>query len=100
MLGAPAYGSVPEHTWGVAQSWFLPDYENWTNVQFDAARAAAPHFVMDNAKEADYNSTINSWIEQRTFVTGAPRLVQQAYPALAKNMTAALVCQHASNGLT
>ena len=22
----------------VAQSWFLPDPENWTNVQFDAAR--------------------------------------------------------------
>jgi hypothetical protein len=20
---------VPEHTWGVAQSWFLPDYANW-----------------------------------------------------------------------
>ena len=30
---------VPEHTWGVAQTWFLPDYENWTNVQFDSARA-------------------------------------------------------------
>ena len=81
---------VPEHTWGVAQSWFLPDPENWTNVQFDAARAAAPHFVDDNAKYADYNSTVNSWIEQRTFVTDAPRLVQQAYPALAKSMTTAL----------
>ena len=23
---------------GVAQSWFLPDYENYTNAQFDAAR--------------------------------------------------------------
>ena len=29
---------VPEHTWGVAQGWFLPDYVNYTNVQFDRAR--------------------------------------------------------------
>jgi hypothetical protein len=82
---------VPEHTWGVAQSWFLSDNANWTNPQFAAARAAAPPFVRDNANYADYNSTVNSWIEQRTFVTDAPRLVQQTYPALAKNMTTALV---------
>ena len=64
---------VPEHTWGVAQGWFLPDYENYTNPQFDKARAqAADGFVKDNAHHADYNSTVNSWIEQRTFVTQAP----------------------------
>ena len=72
-------------------SWFLPDNANWTNAQFEAARAAAPQFVADNANYADYNSTVNSWIEQRTFVTDAPRLVQHTYPALAKNMTSALV---------
>ena len=40
---------VPEHTWGVAQSWFLPDYVNWTNAQFDRARAQQPlGFIADN----------------------------------------------------
>jgi hypothetical protein len=56
---------VPEHTWGVSQAWFLPDNENWTNVQFDAARAQQQlGFVRDNARHADYNSTVGSWIEQ------------------------------------
>ena len=55
---------------------FLPDYENYTNAQFDKARAQQPNgFVADNRKHADYNSTVNSWIEQRAFVT-------QARPAL------------------
>ena len=48
---------VPEHTWGVAQSWFLPDYVNWTNAQFDKARAQQPlGFVADNTHHADCTS--------------------------------------------
>ena len=82
---------VPEHTWGVAQSWFLPDYQNWTNAQFDAARAQQQYgFVADNTHHADYNTTVNSWVEQRTFVTQAPALLRTAYPALATNLTSAL----------
>ena len=82
---------VPEHTWGVAQGWFLPDYENYTNPQFDRARAQqADGFVKDNTNHADYNSTVNSWIEQRTFVTQAPPLLAAEYPAVAASLTAAL----------
>jgi hypothetical protein len=82
---------VPEHTWGVAQGWFLPDNVNWTNVQFDAARAQQPlGFVSNNAQHADYNSTVGSWIEQRTFVTGAPALLATEYPELASNISTAL----------
>eukprot|EP01079_Euglenida_sp_SAG-EU17-18_P006387 gene6387-1139_t len=82
---------VPEHTWGVAQAWFLPDYTNWTNAQFDLARAQQPlGFVRNNTVHADYNTTVNSWLEQRLFVSEAPRLLQSKYPALATNMSAAL----------
>ena len=82
---------VPEHTWGVAQGWFLPDYENYTNAAFDRARAAARFgFVANNKKNADYNTTVNSWVEQRTYVTAAPALLQESYPDLASNLSAAL----------
>lgn len=82
---------VPEHTWGVAQSWFLPDYVNWTNAQFDRARAQQSlGFIADNTHHADYNSTVNSWVEQRLFVTQAPALLEDTYPTLAANLTSAL----------
>ena len=62
-----------------------------TNTQFDAARAGqALGFVADNTHHADYNTTVNSWVEQRTFVTQAPALLRRAYPALAANLTSAL----------
>ena len=83
---------VPEHTWGVAQSWFLPDYENYTNVQFDAARAQQKDgFVLNNTLHADYNSTVNSWLEQRTFVTDAPQRFAKSgkHGALAASLDAA-----------
>ena len=25
-------------TWGLAQSWFIPDYTNWSNVDFERAK--------------------------------------------------------------
>eukprot|EP01050_Picozoa_sp_SAG11_P025994 SAG11_NODE_6067_length_1395_cov_1.146605_1_plen_382_part_10 len=82
---------VPEHTAGVAHVWFLPDNENYTNAQFDRARAQQPlGFVSDNRQHADYNTTVNSWLEQRTFVTQAPALLEAEFPELAANITAAL----------
>ena len=87
---------VPEHTAGVAHMWFLPDNENYTNPQFDRARAQQPlGFVADNRKHADYNTTVNSWIEQRAFVTQAPLLLKDEYPGLAANITEALVALRA-----
>jgi len=82
---------VPEHTAGVAHVWFLMDNENYTNVQFDRARAQQPlGFILDNRNQADYNTTVNSWIEQRSFVTQAPALLQDEYPDLAFNITSSL----------
>ena len=40
----------------------------------------AGRFVADNTHHADYNSTVNSWVEQRTFVTQAPALLAKAHP--------------------
>ena len=31
--------------------------------------------MRDNAFHADYNTTTNSWIEQRTYITNAPALL-------------------------
>ena len=39
------------------------------------------------------NTTVNSWIEQRAFVTQAPLLLEAEFPELAANITAALVRQ-------
>jgi hypothetical protein len=35
----PLVNTPLQHTWGVAQAWFLPDYTNYSNAQFDLARA-------------------------------------------------------------
>jgi hypothetical protein len=83
---------VPEHTWGVAGQIFMPDYENYTNAQFDAARAAQQPTGFCNttsSAEADYNTTVNSWLEQRLYVTDAPKLLATAHPALATSLESA-----------
>ena len=68
---------MPEHTWGIAQGWFLPDYVNWTNPKFDKAVGQAPLGpVSNNTLHADYNTTIESWIEQRSYVTHAPIVIR------------------------
>ena len=46
---------VPEHTWGEDTTWYLHDYDNWTNPQINAA------MMQDN-----YNMTVESWREQRS----------------------------------
>ena len=83
---------VPEHTWGVAMQIFLPDYTNWTNSQFEAARAGQQHTGFLNttsAAEADYNTTVNSWLEQRLFVTNAVKQIATEHRTLADSLTAA-----------
>ena len=81
---------VPEHTWGVASQVFLNDYENWTNAQFDKARVSVPSFYNGSAKRGDYNTTVESWREQRTFITNAPRTLVSEQPELAMALSAAL----------
>jgi len=79
---------VPEHTWGVAMAWFLPDFMNYSNVDFDTVLNSRRHFVKDNRKTADYNTTQESWVEQRTYVTNVPGLLREAHPVLAESMEA------------
>ena len=42
------------------------------------------------AKRGDYNTTAESWKEQRLFVTAAPRLLEAEHPQLAASLGAAL----------
>ena len=46
---------VPEHTWGLAQSWFTADYANYTNVQFRAALTACTAPVANSAPTLPVN---------------------------------------------
>lgn len=75
---------IPEHTWGLAQSFFTADYQNYTNVQFQAALkdslAAGPLANQSDTRGAasygsqwrgDYYTTIQSWYEQRSYVHNA-----------------------------
>ena len=81
---------VPEHTWGVASQIFMPDYANWTNAQFDAARAVAlPAGFRNGTSGAEYNLTTESWNEQRLYVTDAPKALAAEQPALAAALEAA-----------
>jgi hypothetical protein len=48
-------------------------------------------FMQNNTRHADYNTTVNSWLEQRTYVTAAPALLRPAYPALAASIEKALL---------
>ena len=66
------------------------DYANWSNTQFDLARAALPAFYNCSDKRGDYNTTAESWAEQRTFITDAPALLVSTQPALALPLASAL----------
>jgi len=70
--------------------WFLPDYENYTNAQFQIAKNQHG-FIKDNRKNADYNTTTNSWIEQRTYLTDASKLLAGEHPDLMASIDEALV---------
>ena len=72
---------VPEHTWGLAQSWFTADYQNYTNSQFQAALkdslTAGPLQNQSDLRggaaqwRADYYTTVQAWHEQRSYITNA-----------------------------
>jgi hypothetical protein len=68
----------------------LPDYDNWSNALFDAARATQAAGFVNASGVADYNTTVESWTEQRLFVTDAPALLQAELPALAHSLHKAL----------
>jgi hypothetical protein len=74
---------VPEHTWGLAQSWFIPDYTNWSNVDFERAKAAVTAPLPNNTIQADYFTQTQSWYEQRNFVYNAVDTIRTSTPALA-----------------
>ena len=70
---------------GVASQIFMPDYHNWTNAQFDSVRMAKhAHGFLNttSSAEADYNTTVNSWIEQRLYVTGAVKVKRPPFGML------------------
>ena len=52
------------------------------NQLFDLARSAAPPGGFSNSS-IDYNTTAESWREQRAFITDAPKLLVSEQPALA-----------------
>jgi hypothetical protein len=49
------------------------------------------HWLQNNTIHADYNTTVNSWLEQRSYITGAPRLLQKSHPKLAASIEKALL---------
>ena len=51
---------IPEHTWGEDTTWYLGDNVNWTNAQFQSA-----------LPQHNYQLTINSWLEQRSYLPNA-----------------------------
>ena len=66
---------------------------NWrrSNTNFDKARAQQPNgFVSNNTVHADYNTTVNSWIEQRTWVTAGPAVLAHDEPGLAHDLAVEL----------
>lgn len=56
---------IPEHTWGEDTTWYLHDYDNWTNAQINEA------MLQDN-----YNMTVESWREQRSYLINAPGVLK------------------------
>ena len=72
---------IPEHTWGEDTTWYLHDYDNWTNPQITSA------MMQDN-----YNMTVESWREQRSYLTNSISVLEadSAYASFAKELRAAL----------
>ena len=51
---------IPEHTWGLDTTFYLGDYGNWSNEQ-----------LHENLGRTNYQLTIESWQEQRSYVKNA-----------------------------
>ena len=79
---------VPCQTWGLAQSWFIPDYTNWSNVDFERAKAAVTAPLPNNTQQADYFTQTQSWHEQRNFVYNAVDSIRESTPAMAATIDA------------
>lgn len=47
-------------------------------------------FLPDNRGYADYNTTVNSWLEQRTYITNAPKVLSKTQPKAAADLQASL----------
>ena len=60
--------------------------------RFDLARAEGRSigFYNGTTKRGDYNTTAESWREQRTFIIDAPKLLEQEHPAFAASLATAL----------
>ncbi|ELR18406.1 uncharacterized protein ACA1_138180 [Acanthamoeba castellanii str. Neff] len=72
---------VGEHTWGVDVKTFLNDFTHWSNSEFEAAKNGSNFALM-----------VNSWIEQRSFITNALRALSSSdkYEPLARTIEANL----------
>jgi len=68
---------IGEHTWGLDVKTFLNDTQNWTNVQFEAARS-----------QPNYQLLVEAWIEQRSFLYNAVAALGNSgrYGELAREM--------------
>jgi len=51
---------LPEHTWGMDVKTFLADSTNWSNQQFQKAKNGS-----------NFQLIVNSWIEQRAYISAA-----------------------------
>lgn len=51
---------IPEHTWGLDTTFYLGDYGNWSNAQLE-----------ENLDRQNYQLTVESWQEQRSYVKNA-----------------------------
>ena len=63
-----------EHTWGESIGHYS-DHKNWSNPQFEAARASVPHYAEE---------IIASWHEQRLYGLDAPMEALGKHPLAAK----------------
>lgn len=73
---------IPEHTWGEDNTWYLGDNTNWTNAQNKAVMG-----------QGNYQMTVASWTEQRSYLENALRVLERAgqdYAKLASDIRAEL----------
>ena len=68
-----------EHTWGLDTTFYLADYANWTNTQFRRA-----------LQLPNYRLTVESWLEQRSYISNAIALLGAQHSSFQRELTAAL----------
>lgn len=65
---------IPEHTWGLDTTFYLGDYGNWSNAQLES-----------NLGRPNYQLTVESWQEQRSYVKNAILALNTTGPHGGKN---------------